>query len=94
MDPRPISTCPGCTVERRRTATRVSRHPASPPIVELEVCSYSAVPDYPLASVRVEIVDPSGAGIRCLFGLPQALDLALRLATSVSRLRGAPGTTP
>ena len=66
----------------------------NPGIVDLEVGTYDVRPDFPLNAVQIEIVDPTGAGVRCLFGWAQALDIALKIATATTRLRGGTGTVP
>jgi hypothetical protein len=57
-------------------------------IVELEVDQVTIRPDYPLNAVAVEIVSPAGHGVRLLFDLGAALDLALRIGIACAKLRG------
>ena len=68
--------------------------PGNPGIVDLEVGSYAVRPDFPLNAIEVEIVNPVGDGVRCLFSWAQALDFALKIATATTRLRGGAGTVP
>jgi hypothetical protein len=67
--------------------------PGGPPghlsgIVDLEIDQIEVVPDYPLAAVRVEIVNPAGDGVRFWLDLGLALDFALRVAGACAKLRG------
>jgi hypothetical protein len=63
-------------------------------IVELEVNQVTIRPDYPLNAVTVEILNPAGHGVRLLFDLGAALDVALRIGIACARLRGIVRTTP
>jgi hypothetical protein len=55
-------------------------------IVDLEIDQFDVRPDYPLAAV--EIVNPTGDGVRMWFDLGLALDFALRVAGACAKLRG------
>jgi hypothetical protein len=57
-------------------------------VVDLEIDQLDVRPDYPLAAVAVEIVDPTGDGVRFWLDLGLALDFALRVAGACAKLRG------
>ena len=57
-------------------------------IVDLEIDQLDVRPDYPLAAVAVEIVNPTGDGVRFWLDLGVALDFALRVAGACAKLRG------
>jgi hypothetical protein len=57
-------------------------------IVGLELEQLDVRPDYPLNAVAVEIVHPTGDGVRCWLDLGLALDFALRVAGACAKLRG------
>jgi hypothetical protein len=64
--------------------------PTLPPgigVVDVEIDQLDVAPDYLLNAVRLEIVNPGGDGVRCWLDFGMALDVALRLAASVARLR-------
>jgi hypothetical protein len=63
-------------------------------IVELEVNQVTIRPDHALNAVAVEILNPAGDGVRLLFDLGAALDVALRIGIACARLRGVVRTTP
>jgi hypothetical protein len=53
----------------------------------MEVDQVDIRPDYPLNAVAIEMINPDGNGVRCLFDLGAALDLALRITIACARLR-------
>jgi hypothetical protein len=57
-------------------------------IVDLEIDVLDVRPDYALNAVAVEIISPSGDGVRMWFDLGLALDFALRVAGACAKLRG------
>jgi hypothetical protein len=81
---------------QRRDTTPMATTPSgagSPPgnlsgIVDLEIDQLDVRPDYPLAAVAVEIVNPTGDGVRFWLDLGVALDFALRMAGACAKLRG------
>jgi hypothetical protein len=48
----------------------------------------SAWSEFDLNAVELEVADPDGEGFRTLLGSEQGMDLALRVAVAVTRLRG------
>jgi hypothetical protein len=66
--------------------------PGNPPslsgIVDLEIDQLDLRPDYAFNAVQVEIVNPTGDGVRCWFDLGLALDFALRMVAACMRLWG------
>jgi hypothetical protein len=73
------------------TAGNPSGNPSISGINDLEIGTIDIAPDYPLAAVRIELVSPTGDGIRCWIDYGLALDVALRIATACMRLRGIAG---
>ena len=64
--------------------------PSNPGIIDLEPDTYSIWSDFGTGGVGLEIVNSSGDGFRTILDQHVALDLALRLAAGVMRLRGIP----
>jgi hypothetical protein len=56
-------------------------------IVDLEIDQLEVRHDYGLNAVAIEIVSPSGDGVRLWLDLGAALDLVLRIVASCMRLR-------
>jgi hypothetical protein len=55
---------------------------------DIEAASIGVRTEFDLNAVELEVSDPNGEGFRTLLGWDQALDLALRFAVAVTRLRG------
>jgi hypothetical protein len=65
------------------------RNPAgNPTITEIEAADVGVRPEFDLNAVELEVTDQDGKGFRTLLGWEQGLDLALRVAVAVTRLRG------
>jgi hypothetical protein len=71
------------------TWTKPSDGPAAQAagVLDMEVDQVDIRPDYPLNAVAIEMINPDGNGVRCLFDLGAALDLALRITIACARLR-------
>jgi hypothetical protein len=59
-----------------------------PTIAEVEPHSVSVQPDYDLGGVVLEVTDQAGAGFKTIFDQLVALDVAVRIAGAIARLRG------
>jgi hypothetical protein len=60
----------------------------NPPIIDLEAAHVGVQPEFDPNAVELEITAQDGAGFRTLLGWEQGMDLALRVAVAVTRLRG------
>jgi hypothetical protein len=58
------------------------------PVTDVEATHVGVTLDVALNAVAFEVTDGSGTGFRTLLDLDQALDAALRLVSSVMRLKG------
>jgi hypothetical protein len=56
-------------------------------IAEIEAAHVAMRPEFDLNAVELEVVDQNGEGFRTLLGWEQGMDLALRVAVAVTRLR-------
>jgi hypothetical protein len=66
-----------------------ARNPSgNPTITDIEAAHVAVGPQFDLNAVELEVVDQDGAGFRALLGWEQGMDLALRVAVAVIRLRG------
>jgi hypothetical protein len=57
-------------------------------ITDIEAVYVGVRPEFDLNAVELEVVDQEGKGFRTLLGWGQGMDLALRVAVAVTRLRG------
>jgi hypothetical protein len=57
-------------------------------IAEIEAADIGVRPEFDLNAVELEVTDQNGEGFRTLMGWEQGMDLALRVAVAVTRLRG------
>jgi hypothetical protein len=57
-------------------------------IAEIEAADIGVRPEFDLNAVEFEVTDQNGEGFRTLLGWEQGMDLALRVAVAVTRLRG------
>jgi hypothetical protein len=65
------------------------RNPSgNPTITDLEAAHVGVRAEFDLNAVELEITNQDGAGFRILLGWEQGMDLALRIAVAVTRLRG------
>ena len=65
------------------------RNPSgNPAIADIEAAHIGVRPEFDLNAVELEITDQDGEGFRVLLGWEQGMDLALRVAVAVTRLRG------
>ena len=65
------------------------RNPSGNPVItDAEAAHVGVRPEFDLNAVGLEITDQDGEGFRTLLGWEQAMDLALRIAVAVMRLRG------
>jgi hypothetical protein len=64
-----------------------SRNPGNP-ITDVEATNVAVHGNAGLNAVELTVTDAVGDGFRTLFGLDQAIDVAMRLIGSVARLRG------
>ena len=62
--------------------------PGNPTITDIEAANVGVRAEFDLNAVELEVTDQDGAGFRALLGWEQGMDLALRLAVAVMRLRG------
>jgi hypothetical protein len=63
------------------------RNPSgNPAITDIEAAHVGVRPEFDLNAVELEITDQDGEG--ALLGWEQGMDLALRVAVAVTRLRG------
>ena len=65
------------------------RNPSgNPAIIDIEAAYIGVRPEFDLNAVELEVSDQDGQGFRTLLGWEQGMDLALRVAVAVIRLRG------
>jgi len=65
------------------------RNPSgNPSIIDIEAAHVGVRPEFDLNAVELEVTDQEGKGFRTLLGWEQGMDLALRIAVAVTRLRG------
>ena len=65
------------------------RNPSgNPTITDIEATHIGVRSEFDLNAVELEVTDQNGEGFRTLLGWEQGLDLALRVAVAVTRLRG------
>jgi hypothetical protein len=65
------------------------RNPSgNPAITDIEAAHVGVRPEFDLNAVELEVTDQDGRGFRTLLGWEQGLDLALRVAVALTRLRG------
>jgi hypothetical protein len=65
------------------------RNPSgNPATTDVEAAHVGVRPDFDLNAVELEITNQDGEGFRTLLGWEQGIDLALRVAVAVTRLRG------
>jgi hypothetical protein len=57
-------------------------------ITDVEAAHVAVRPEFDLNAVELEVIDQDGNGFRTLLGWEQSMDLALRVAVAVVRLRG------
>ena len=62
--------------------------PGNPSIIDTEAAHVGVRPEFDLNAVELEVTDQNGEGFRTLLGWEQGIDLALRVAVAVTRLRG------
>jgi hypothetical protein len=89
MPPEPAADHPAGASARMATSSVL---PGGSPgnltgIVELEIDQLDVRPDYGLNAIAIEIVSPTGDGVRLWLDLGAALDLVLRIVASCMRLR-------
>jgi hypothetical protein len=65
------------------------RNPSgNPAITDIETAHLGVRAEFDLNAVELELTDQNGEGFRTLLGWEQGMDLALRVAVAVTRLRG------
>lgn len=65
------------------------RNPSgNPAITYLEAVHIGVRPEFDLNAVELEVTDQNGDGFQTLLGWEQGIDLAIRVAVAVTRLRG------
>jgi hypothetical protein len=65
------------------------RNPSgNPTITDIEAAHVGVRPEFDLNAVELEVTDQDGKGFRTLLGWEQGVDLALRVAVAMTRLRG------
>jgi hypothetical protein len=60
----------------------------NPTITYIATAHVGVRPEFDLNAVELEVTDQNGEGFRTLLGWDQGMDLALRVAVAVTRLRG------
>jgi len=60
----------------------------NPTITDLEAAHVGVRAEFDLNAVELEVVNQNGEGFRALLGWEQGIDLALRVAIALTRLRG------
>jgi hypothetical protein len=65
------------------------RNPSgNPAITDVEAAHIGVRPEFDLNAVELVVTDQNGEGFSILLGGEQGIDLALRIAVAVTRLRG------
>jgi hypothetical protein len=65
------------------------RNPSGNPVItDVEAAHVGVRPEFDLNAVELEVTDQDGKGFRSLLGWEQGIDLPLRVAVAVTRLRG------
>jgi hypothetical protein len=65
------------------------RNPSgNPAITDIEAAHVGVRPEFDLNAIELEVTDQGGKGFRTLLGWEQGMDVALRVAVAVTRLRG------
>jgi hypothetical protein len=59
----------------------------NPTITDIEATHVGVRPEFDLKALELEVVDQDGEGFRALLGWEHGINLALRVAVAVTRLR-------